>query len=437
MIGEQGPLTTQQAAVVGFATAGGLRAAHRAGITHRDVKPGNVLVADDGRVKLTDFGIARNTADAPMTSIGLVLGSPAYIAPEVAAGQAVTPAADLWGLGATLFAAVEGRPPYDVRGDPVSTITEVVDGEVPRPRGAGPVVDVIVALMVKDPAARMPLEEVRQRLRPLIDDPDDPLYPGSPDAPTMASVVQRGPRAPLRPAPAAPRRPPATGGRPPSDPAPLAASPGPLPGPPSWPPRGASPAPQARRTSQALEPSRAMGWAAVGIAVAGALVVLGGAAGGWSVTRLVAGQSPMTTMYVTTVGAPLAVHRDDLSFAISVPRGWAEYRSVPPNGRASVSFLSPDGTEVLTVAQEASLENALAVGDGSTIYLLEPPTPVNGTQPGAQRLSYHDALHTSWRMVVPGSPVWSVTLTVPRAAAGSRSATLFAELARGFTLSPT
>ena len=191
MIGENGALTAGQAAVVGFATAGGLRAAHRAGITHRDVKPGNVLIADDGRVKLTDFGIARNSADAPMTSVGLVLGSPAYIAPEVAAGQPVTPAADLWGLGATLFAAVEGRPPYDVHGDPVSTITEVVDGEVPRPRGSGPVVDVIAALMVKDPARRMPLEEVRQRLRPLIDDPDDPLYPGSPDAPTMEAAAPR------------------------------------------------------------------------------------------------------------------------------------------------------------------------------------------------------------------------------------------------------
>ncbi|MDN5932238.1 MAG: serine/threonine protein kinase, partial [Pseudonocardia sp.] len=125
MISDHGALTVAQAAVVGYATAGGLRAAHRAGITHRDVKPGNVLIADDGRVKLTDFGIARNVADAPMTSAGLVLGSPAYIAPEVAAGQPVTPAADLWGLGATLYAAVEGRPPYDVGGDPVQTITEV------------------------------------------------------------------------------------------------------------------------------------------------------------------------------------------------------------------------------------------------------------------------------------------------------------------------
>ncbi len=193
MISQQGALTLQQAAVIGFTTAGALRAAHRSGITHRDVKPGNVLVADDGRVKLTDFGIARNVADAPMTSVGLVLGSPAYIAPEVAAGQPVTTAADLWGLGATLFAAIEGRPPYDVHGDPVRTITEVVDGAVPRPRVPGPVADVITALMVKDPDRRMALDEVRRRLRPLILDPDDPVYPGSPDAPTLASPIARPP----------------------------------------------------------------------------------------------------------------------------------------------------------------------------------------------------------------------------------------------------
>ena len=189
MIADDGALTTQQAAVIGFTTAGALRAAHRSGITHRDVKPGNVLVADDGRVKLTDFGIARNIADAPMTSAGLVLGSPAYIAPEVAAGQPVTTAADLWGLGATLFAAIEGRPPYDVQGDPVRTITEVVDGDVPQPRASGPVADVIAALMVKDPGSRIALEEVRRRLRPLILDPDDPVYPGSPDAPTLAAPI--------------------------------------------------------------------------------------------------------------------------------------------------------------------------------------------------------------------------------------------------------
>src|ERR1700754_3436378 len=96
-----GPLETAAAAAVGVAVAAGLAAAHEVGITHRDVKPGNVLVGGNGQVKLTDFGIARNVSERTMTRTGIMLGSPAYIAPEVAAGGAVTPAADLWGLGAT------------------------------------------------------------------------------------------------------------------------------------------------------------------------------------------------------------------------------------------------------------------------------------------------------------------------------------------------
>jgi serine/threonine protein kinase len=185
VISDQGRLSVGQAASVGLAVAAALQAAHRAGITHRDVKPGNVLVAHDGRIKLTDFGIARKRDDLTMTATGLVLGSPAYIAPEVAAGEAVTPAADLWGLGATLFASVEGRPPYDVDGDPVKTVTAVVHDEVPQTTLTGPLAEVITALMVKDPAGRLPLAEVRRRLRPMLADPDDPLFPGSPEAYTL------------------------------------------------------------------------------------------------------------------------------------------------------------------------------------------------------------------------------------------------------------
>src|SRR5882757_4117713 len=92
VVRQQGPLNTQQTAAVADAVAAGLEAAHRAGITHRDVKPGNVLVGDSGQIKLTDFGIARNVAENTMTSTGIMLGSPAYIAPEVASGQEVTPA---------------------------------------------------------------------------------------------------------------------------------------------------------------------------------------------------------------------------------------------------------------------------------------------------------------------------------------------------------
>ncbi len=358
MIGEHGALTMAQVAVVGFATAGGLRAAHRSGITHRDVKPGNVLIADDGRVKLTDFGIARNVADAPMTSAGLVLGSPAYIAPEVATGKAVTPAADLWGLGATLFAAVEGRPPYDVRGDPVATITEVVDGDVPRPRGSGPVVDVIAALMVKDPDARMPLEEVRQRLRPLIDDPDDPVYPGSPDAPTIGAGIHvpapavRGEATPARHAPA-PLPPNPTGARPPVGAAPLAPSPGPLP----VLPRSPSATPLRTCSRRSAPASDGDGRRRDRVRRSPApRCVLAGLAGGWTVTRLLGGQSPATTLNVTSASTELAQHSDELGFTIPVPRDWTAFPHEPVDGEPSVSFVSPDGSEELTVRRAASTE---------------------------------------------------------------------------------
>ena len=385
LISEQGVLTTAQAAVVGFATSAALRAAHRAGITHRDVKPGNVLVAHDGQVKLTDFGIARNVADAPMTTAGLVLGSPAYIAPEVAAGQPVTPAADLWGLGATLFAAVEGRPPYDVRGDPVSTITEVVDGEVPRPSAGGPVADVIAALMVKEPAKRMSLGEVRRRLRPLIGDPDDPLYPGSPDAPTMAATyrVPQGSRGgaassggsgpagrrsapPVTPPPGVPAAP-VTSSVPPApaaSPA-LAASPGPLPEAlrapaPAMPARPATSPDDVQTEIRSAAPhppaaARTSSRTAAGLVAAGAAVVLAGLLGGWAVTRAVSGQSPLTTVTVASDAAALRAHTDDLGFTAQVPQDWSERRD-----DRSVSFVSPDGSEELTVARAASAAEVMS-----------------------------------------------------------------------------
>ncbi|MBP2339180.1 serine/threonine protein kinase [Saccharothrix coeruleofusca] len=167
VIRRHGPLTTQQGAAVADAVAAGLEAAHRAGITHRDVKPGNVLIADDGRVKLTDFGIARNGAEATLTSRGIALGTPAFIAPEVAAGDDVSPAADLWSLGATLFAAMTGQDPYE-GANLLQTINQVVHGDVPPAEAAGELAPVVAGLMTKDPAERMPLAEVRRLVRPLL-----------------------------------------------------------------------------------------------------------------------------------------------------------------------------------------------------------------------------------------------------------------------------
>lgn len=443
MISDHGALSDGQAAVVGYATAGGLRAAHRAGITHRDVKPGNVLVADDGRVKLTDFGIARNVADAPMTSAGLVLGSPAYIAPEVAAGQPVTPAADLWGLGATLFAAVEGRPPYDVGGDPVQTITEVVDGEVPRTRSGGPVAEVIAALMVKDPDARMPLDEVRIRLRPLIADPDDPLYPGSPDAPTLASFVTPTPEPP--PAYSPPERSLAMPETRAPAPAALAADPGPLPGPPPA-PRPVAPRPGTsppvspwpeppRPRPRAAEPAPATLLQAVALVVAGALVVLLGTAAGWAVTRIAGGQSPLGTITVTSAGTALIPHLDPLGFDADVPVGWTPFAYEPVGGPRTASFVSPDGTEAFTVERVESRDAALA---GLTTDALGVDT-LDQTPLVDDRLTYRTdrggQQRATWLALVPaeGTAFWVARLTVPGDRGEGTTEALFDVLMDGFS----
>ncbi|GAA1876787.1 serine/threonine-protein kinase [Pseudonocardia ailaonensis] len=456
MITDQGPLDPRQAAVVGYATAAALRAAHRAGITHRDVKPGNILIAHDGRIKLTDFGIARNALDAPMTTAGLVLGSPAYIAPEVASGGAVTPAADLWGLGTTLFAAIEGRPPYDVKGDPVSTITEVVDGDVPHCRDAGPVSEVIAGLMVKEPAARMPLEEVRRRLRPLLDDPDDPLFPGSPDAPTLFSRVVPPSRPPAgeRSArydsvpeprvaasgpvpPVAEERPAERSTRAPARGAPLAAAPGPLPGspyatgahPPTAPPRPPMRAPAPPRPAPPRPPLPAS-WA-LPLAVAGALLVLLGVVGGYVVTRAIAGQSPVSTVTVTTARTTTTPHADQLGWSIAVPSTWAQFRS--GEGReATVRFVSPDGSEELAVWHTTGDVAASFTAEKLGVDSVAPATAANHFSIvfGAQQ-------RTAAVQTVPvADGAWAISLTVPEQRAGSRADALLASLGATFTTPP-
>lgn len=158
-----GRLRPEDAAVIGRAVAAGLLAAHSAGITHRDVKPANVLISDDGRIKLTDFGIARAAGEQTLTATGMLLGSPAFISPEVAGGRPATPSADAWGLGALLYASTEGHPPFD-QGKPIATLTAVVSDPVPPHPNAGAVGPVIDGLLVKDPGLRMTIERAYHEL---------------------------------------------------------------------------------------------------------------------------------------------------------------------------------------------------------------------------------------------------------------------------------
>lgn len=154
VIREDGLLEPRRAAEVGLAILDVLRSAHREGILHRDVKPSNVLIAEDGRVVLTDFGIAQVEGDPSITSTGMLVGAPSYISPERARGHKPGPAADLWSLGGLLYASVEGVPPYD-KGSAIATLTAVMTEPLEEPKNAGPLRDVIYGLLTKDPAKRL------------------------------------------------------------------------------------------------------------------------------------------------------------------------------------------------------------------------------------------------------------------------------------------
>ncbi len=162
LVAERGALTATEVARVGVAVCDVLTAAHDRGIVHRDLKPANVLVTDD-RVKLTDFGIATVKDDPRLTSTGIVLGSPSYISPEQARGDDVTAATDVWGLGATLYFAATGRPPFD-RGEAIATLTAVAHDELEIDPSAGALGPVLGAMLSKDPAQRPSVSEVRAAL---------------------------------------------------------------------------------------------------------------------------------------------------------------------------------------------------------------------------------------------------------------------------------
>ena len=180
LIAEEGPLQPAQVAGIGLAVVGALRVAHAAGVLHRDVKPGNVLVGADGRVVLTDFGIARREGDPRITAAGRLIGSPGYIAPELALGTArASPASDLWSLGATLYSAVEGRPPY-AEDSILALLTAATTEDAAPMRNPGPLAPVVRGLMERDPAARLTGEQAEKMLREVTDERTAQAHRGSP-----------------------------------------------------------------------------------------------------------------------------------------------------------------------------------------------------------------------------------------------------------------
>ncbi|MDP9393931.1 MAG: serine/threonine protein kinase [Actinomycetota bacterium] len=161
---EEGPLEPARAAAIGLRVLDALTAAHGAGVLHRDVKPANVLFGPDGRAVLTDFGIAALEGDPAVTTTGMLVGSPGYVAPERLRGENPSPASDLWSLGVTLYAAVAGRSPFE-RANPMATLAAILEDDPQPPPQAGALAPVIGGLMRKHPAQRMDAATARGLLQ--------------------------------------------------------------------------------------------------------------------------------------------------------------------------------------------------------------------------------------------------------------------------------
>ncbi|MFJ2828835.1 serine/threonine-protein kinase [Streptomyces sp. NPDC087263] len=299
-----GTVPPGEAARIGLGMVAALRAAHAAGVLHRDVKPGNVLLGAGGRVVLTDFGIALASGTSTLTRTGEIIGSIDYIAPERMRGQKPGPAADLWALGATLFQAVEGRPPFR-KDTAVETAYAVVANPLEPMKLAGPLEPLIEALLAKDPDAR-PSAEATERALGAV-----PVV-----APTPFTA---GAQAPAQALPAPTRREP---------------SPAPIP----------APAPAGRKR-------RALGWSAVAVTVAAVVVAGGfyvvtrhdedGGAGGTA-------QGTGTATASTPPPVPADFHlvtEKTLGIAFPVPDSWKRGKATSEE----VNYADPSGLAGLTI----------------------------------------------------------------------------------------
>jgi len=252
IIKQDGPLDPALVAGIGAQVADGLAALHAGGTMHRDVKPANVLIRQDGVAKVSDFGISRTTGDQTLTSAGYLTGTPSYFSPALARGAEPGPQDDVWALGATLYAAVEGHPPYERRSNPVEVLHDIVTSSPAPPKRADFLVPALSRMLDRDPDSRWTMEDASHMLRRLSETHRSDATLMQTRESAMVSVADPSP---------SPAPPPAAAHLPP---------------PASSPTSGPSAAPRRRRAPGNLR-----------IALTGAVVLLLGAALAWTVGHLV------------------------------------------------------------------------------------------------------------------------------------------------------
>ena len=205
VLSTSGPLSPRRAADMARQLLSALSVAHAAGVMHRDVKPSNVLLGRDDRAVLTDFGIATFADDPKLTQTGMVMGSPGFTAPERIRGEDASPASDLWSLGATVYAAVEGHGPFEQRGGAITTMSAIINEDAPEAPTAGALGPVIAALLRREPADRPDAGEAARMITSVLPVLAD-RAPGSPPGYEATALSASSPPAPgsVSPGPVSP-----------------------------------------------------------------------------------------------------------------------------------------------------------------------------------------------------------------------------------------